>query len=323
MSQKITHANFGSTEYRVFGKLVEVKEDDDYLMLVNEKGEVRRMAKRYYATWKQRKERAEELLNCNVLTRFGGGGMSTSFSSLNFFNEIIMDSSNINGGILDTPPDAGREAHQEIVQLRIHSQLSDYHRSKRASTLELGLDASKEQLENLKEHVNRLEQERLAMSRDQKLLVRQSERALIMAWPDWRNSPKQAFIIPKGTANKPRHVHKAFMLKYGLDITKRSRLDVTLTDKGRDNYVHCTLDDYDDMPCTLALIKPQGQWEIASAEPQDPVYYYKFAKRVLPENGKDANEPLAWFEEQHKIIYKRIEQSVFQDPPKKVAFEDL
>ena len=314
MSERKEYRQIGSTIYRVFGKLVEVRETDDYLILVNDEGDTRSMAKRFYVTWKQRKERAEELIDRNVLTRFGGSGMPSAYSSSSYFNEVIFDAGNEHGGLLDAPPDAGPQAQDLIAMLRISNQLQDYHRTKRTSSLELGLEASKEQLENLQEHVARLEEERAQLTPDQRAELTQAIRDVAKAWPDWLDNNKQAFNIPKtGSSGKLYHVHKTFMLRYGIDVTKRSRLNVTLLRRSRDNYVHCTLDDYDEQPCIIALKRIRGgQWVIPSVDAID-TNYYRFEKRVLPENGKDANKPIAWFEDKHKEIFKRLEQATFKE----------
>jgi len=309
MSERRKSLKIYSSEYHVFGKLVEVKESDGYLTLVNEDGHERHMAKRFYASWKQKKERAEELIDRNILTRFGGGGMYSKFDGSTYFNEILVDTGNGHGGILDAPADAGPEAAKEIAQLRIYSQLQDYHRSKRAGSLELGLEASKEQLEKLQEHVARLEEERAQLTPDQRGEIARAEADIIKAWPDWNAQPKQAFAIAKANGNLG-HVHKVFMLRYGLDVTNKSRLNVTLHSRGRDNYVNVTLDDYEEQRCTLALKRTKGgQWIIASCDAADPAAYYKFEKRVMPANGKDANQPLEWFKQKHEEIFKRIEQA--------------
>ena len=79
----------GAYDYAEFGKLKSVDIEDNYLVITNEHGEVRRKSK-VYASWTSSKEKLERMIGESIITR---APADRPFSCLEWFADAILNES--------------------------------------------------------------------------------------------------------------------------------------------------------------------------------------------------------------------------------------
>lgn len=318
MKKKIQQRSIGPTTYTVFGQLAAVEEDDDYLILVSDEGQKRRKSKRYYPTWQNSKAKAETLIGAKVVTVFGGSGLKSQYSPYDYFNDLLHDSGYglLSDGLLEVPDDAGPNSTREIIRERISAQHSRYYAFQRETGMSKTVEQMKAEAEGLLEEVKRLEEERSQLTPEQLSEVEKAIIGLDKEFDNWLKRGEMSFYINGFSRyNTLGHVDKSFMLRYGIDVTRKKRISFRPMQRERDNYIGGNIihTSGEETPCIIGVKisnspDARNQWAVVTTEPMD-IRQYRIEKRVLGPGGKDALKPISWFKEQHEEIMKRMRQN--------------
>ena len=286
---------FANDTYAVFGVLKEVWKEGPYIHIKNEKGQITSMSTKYYSHV-AKQVRANKLIGHAVVTRTGPG-----WSPLEYFSSVYPLTS---VDIRSIAEDAGPQAQEQIIKTKIA-----FYETKQ--WLEKQLEQSMSEMEAETER-HRREMEQLTPQEKSELLNAQEE--LDRDWPLFVEHPNRALGIIGAAyhGGKLSHLDKYFAMRMGIDSTKRKRIQVKITDRGKKNYVRGTLPEYHDLPVVAALKKSRqadtkGQWVIASIQPGDLTEEY-FTQELaqFPQGVKDMIEPLDFWMKQHHIIWDKV-----------------
>jgi len=324
MSKPLYRA-FGKSYVR-FGVLKDFSTDGDRVTIVNEDNETRIKSK-LYSSWTTTVDKLQDMIGEDIITCTSAseiGKANYVFSDVfvnrkyrvNLYDENDEYEKQVITDLLQMPkirdkdrPGIKKTAHELILQARIDTQHEAYW-AKRQAKYRFG---------DVEEQNQILMEEAANISNKDKEALGRWEDEVKAAVPRWLQEDKMRsfrIIGDRGpTGQSLTHFDKEMAMRYRLDTTRMTRLEVAVKQHISGNYI---LGDIVDplgkgimslpRPCILAVIKlhKENAWQVKTVRPiHKTKTWYRLERHFLGDN-KDAKKPLDfWFD-----IYDRVSREI-------------
>jgi hypothetical protein len=321
MSKDVYRA-YGRSYVR-FGVLKDFSTDGDRITIVNEQNETRIKSK-VYSSWTTTADKLKDMIGQDIIT-------STTAQTPSYANSVFSDvfinrkyTVNLYGDdgerekqvitdLLQMPRIKDKErsqihktAHELILQARIDTQQEAYW-AKRQAEYRFG---------DVEEQNRILTEENANLSKKDKDALVRYEAELKEAMPKWLKADKMRSFRIVGdrgpTGQSLTHFDKEIAMRYRMDTTRMSRLNVAVKQYVNGNFL---LGDIVDplgtgimslpRPCILAVMKlhKENAWQVLTVRPiQKQKTWYRLERQFLKDR-KDAPEPLEfWFDIHDRVL---------------------
>jgi len=327
MSKPLYRA-FGMSYVR-FGVLKDFSTDGDRITIVNEDNETRIKSK-LYASWTTTVDKLKDMIGKDIIT-------CTSASEIGYANYVFSDvflnrkynvrvfdeeggvQRNITTDLLQMPkvndkdrPGIQQTVSELIIKARIDTQQEAYW-AKREAQYRFG---------DIEEQNQILMEEAANISKKDKEALGRWEEEVKAAVPRWLKEDKmRTFRIvgdrgPKGQSLT--HFDKEIAMRYRIDTTRMTRLEVAVKGYVNGNYIVGDIVDPQgegimSLPrsCILAVVKlhKENAWQVKTVRPfHRSKTWYRLERHFLGDN-KDAKQPIDfWFD-----IYDKVQGEMFKD----------